>query len=192
MTWYDSFFLVLVLGYGVIGFSSGALKSVTGVLGLVIASWAAGSFYATTALSLIKSHEGLSQEMAKVQAYGTIWVGVYIAYLIISTIIIHALHVGGAPKAPSRAAGAVLGIIKGVFLVTLAMIFIFEYTPEELSSARKDIETNSKVYPIVKPFMGPVKGIVYSVMTAKWAEELQLPPDMLEGVEKRMKEQLNR
>lgn len=190
MTWYDGLFLLFVVGYGIVGYLSGFLKSMTGVAGVVVASAIAGMSYSNLALSLIKSHEGLSQEMAKVQAYGTVWVGSYIAFVIISTLLINAFRGGSSPKTPSRSAGALIGILKGIFILTLLMILIFDYTPKELSSLKDSVEANSKTYPLLKPLMAPVKSIVYTMMTTQWSTDLQLPPDMMQNIEKQLKEKV--
>lgn len=190
MTWYDFLFIAFVAGYGIVGYLSGFIKSITGVVGVVVASWISGISYSSLALSLMKGNAGLSQEMAKVQAYGTMWIASYIGFVIISTLLINAFRGGNTPKTPSRSAGALIGLFKAVFILTLLMILIFDYTPKELASLKDSVQANSKTYPMLKPLMEPVKSVVYALMSTQWTTELQLPPDMLQNIEKQMKEKV--
>ena len=134
---------VLVTGL-LLGFKSGLVRQVIGLAGLLAAAFL-GTVWAQQAGSIATAIFGVAEEYASWVGFGVVFLGVYIAAMVLSQFamkLVKTLHLSSI----NRMAGGIFGVLKSVVLLgVLAMVLARVDLPPE------DMRNGSQLYgPLVQ------------------------------------------
>jgi len=123
MNWVDIVIILVAIGYAFSGFSQGAVRTVIGLVGLVVGIYLAGQFYTQLAAALFASDQG----WGPVVAWAVIFVIVNVAATIIGWVlsrVVKAVLLGWVDKLVGLAIGAVVGLLTCAALLAVVMKYL--------------------------------------------------------------------
>lgn len=189
MLWYDMVFGILLMVYMFFGFMVGFLKPIAGLFGIFLATFMAGQLYLSFGLFYIQSRPEMTQDVAKVFGFITVWLITFGIYALISTFIINAITKNTTTKDFDKWLGLGLNFLKGIFIITLVFWIIDTYTPESWSQVKEDMHAKSLLYNSFKPVL-PVVGVtVHSITTIDWSQPINIPDTLQQKTNEELKKQ---
>lgn len=152
MTWIDWVIVAFALFAALQGLRRGVLPALVGILAVLLSYLAASAWYQTLG-DLIERYVRLSPGWSDAVAF----LGVFLlAYDILAIVTIMAIGTEKIP-APSRVAGAAIGLIRGTLLAAALLVVIGASPPGQ--PVRRDMERSAAAPFVVDAFRGGLRGL---------------------------------
>ncbi len=157
-TWFD-FAALVVLGLsGVMAFARGLIREVFSIIAFIGGAIAA-VFFAGTVRPFVESFTPLSGPLASVAAGLLIFLVVFIAITVVTSTVAKTAHQSTEIGSFDRAAGLAFGILRGVLVVALFVLFVRQAQPEQSGANADPIQDairGARTYPI---YAGVAQGL---------------------------------
>jgi membrane protein required for colicin V production len=124
MTGVDILILIILIGGGIIGAIVGLYRALVGIASVIVAILCAGRFY--TQLGELLSRISLPQEIARICSFTLIF-AVVCSVAIVLGILSYRLVIMFSLGIVDKIGGAILGIIAGLFLVSICVVLLTKY-----------------------------------------------------------------
>lgn len=189
MLWYDMVFGILLMVYMFLGYMVGFLKPIAGLFGIFLATFMSGQLYLSFGLFYMQWRADMTQDVAKVLGFITVWLVTFIVYVLITTLIINAVTKNTATKDFDKWLGLGLNFLKGIFIITLVFWLVDTYTPASWSQVKEDMHAKSLLYNSFKPVL-PVVGVtVHSITSIDWSQPINIPNALQDKTTEELKKQ---
>ncbi len=149
-TWFD-FAALAILGLsGVMAFARGLIREVFSIIAFIGAAIAA-VFFSDMVRPLVESATPLSGPLASLAAGLATFLVVFIAITLVTSTLAKTVHQSTEIGSFDRAAGLAFGILRGVLVVSLFVLFMRQAQPENSTTPTdpmQDAVTGARTYPM--------------------------------------------
>ncbi|MBU4369742.1 CvpA family protein [Patescibacteria group bacterium] len=126
MSFFDLILLLLLFGFVWFGFWNGLIRTLGGIIGLVLAVFVAGQWYETVALKLLPF---LSDNLSLARLLSFILVFIITQFIIICLLkVVNKIFNLPVLKILNRLTGAIFGLIEGGLILGLVLYFSTKFT----------------------------------------------------------------
>jgi membrane protein required for colicin V production len=146
-TWFD-FAALAILGLsGVMAFARGLIREVFSIIAFIGAAIAA-VFFSGLVRPLVESVTPLSGSLASLGAGLAIFLIVFIAITLVTSTLAKTVHQSTEIGSLDRAAGLAFGVLRGVLVVALFVLFLRQSQPGAAADPVQDAVTGARTYPM--------------------------------------------
>jgi membrane protein required for colicin V production len=192
LTWFD-FAALVVLGLsGVMAFARGLIREVFSIIAFIGAAIAA-VFFAGMLRPVVESFTPISGWLASVVAGLLIFLIVFIVITVITSTVAKQAHQSTEIGSFDRAAGLAFGILRGVVVVALFVLFMRQtgvQDPSEPADPMQDSIRNARTYPIYDGVASGLEAILpqarqraRDIIERREGESAPIPPEPDAGAE---------
>lgn len=122
----DIILLIILLGFFVYGWQSGLIKTVGGVLGIVVGIIVAGKYFQVVADWLMPILEN-RDNLAKILGYLIVFVAVNVVMMVLVSVLTSIFKFVPFLTSLNRLAGAILALLGGVLAIGFLLIMIDKF-----------------------------------------------------------------
>ena len=146
----DIILLIILLGFFIYGWQSGLIKTIGGVLGIVVGIIVAGKYYYLVADWLMPILED-KDNLARILGYLIVFVAVNVVMMVLVSVLTTVFKFVPFLTTLNRLAGAVLGLLGGTLAIGFLLIMIDKFPFAEFFTRYLE---GSQIVPVIADVAG--------------------------------------